>query len=153
LDHPQADARTAGSSEQWQRYRERLDGAIAEAVADGTLRSRKELRSVFAALDRETIPTIDPQGRAWLVWHAGTREERRVGVDWSNVRAPESDARFARRLVLARMDAELHGPARARPSLAVFAGEWKLLGALQHEARTENPNWNPVQGGQVIGSE
>ncbi len=111
------------------------------------------MRSVFAALDRETIPAIDPEGRAWLVWHASTQEERRVGVDWSNVRAPDSDPRLACRLLLARMDAELHGPARARPPLPVFAKEWKLFGALQNEARAEKPNWNPVHGGQVLGSE
>jgi hypothetical protein len=123
-----------GSAREWRQNRERLDGAIADAIDDGTLSSRKELRGVFAELDRESIPAIDPQGRSWLVWHAGTREERRVGVDWSNVQASESDEWLARRVLLTRMDAELRGPASARPSLAAFAQEWELLKRLQQKS-------------------
>ena len=111
---------------------------MTDAVHDGTLRTRKELSQVFALLDRETIPAIDPQGHPWLVWHAGTREERRAGVDWSNVRAPESDAELAHLLLLARMDAELRGPPKGRPPLPVFAREYGLLEELERDTRAAN---------------
>jgi hypothetical protein len=137
-----------GSTKQWRQYRERLNGAIAEAVGDGTLRDKKELRRVFVVLDRESIPAIDPQGRAWLVWHAGTREERRVGVDWSNVQAAGSDTWLARRMLLARMDAELHGPAKARSALAQFAREWELLEELEHRHTAKASD----QNGSIAGS-
>jgi hypothetical protein len=146
-DHPEADAALAGTAKQWNQYRERLDGAIADAVDDGTLRSRKELRSVFQQLDRETIPAIDPEGRPWLVWHAGTPEERRVGAGWSDVQAPGSDAWLARRMLLARMDAELHGSAKARPPLPVFDREWELLEQLQRESIARNANESAGQSG------
>ena len=53
---PHPDRAIVGTSKQWQSYRERFDGAVDDAVKDGILRSRKELREVFALLDRETIP-------------------------------------------------------------------------------------------------
>lgn len=133
LDHPRPDAASVGNTKQWRQYRERLNGAIAEAVDDGTLRGKKELRRVFAVLDRESIPAIDPQGHTWLVWHAGTPQEQRVGVDWDNVQAAGSDAQLARRILLARMDAELRGPAKGRSVLAQFAREWELLEELEHQ--------------------
>jgi hypothetical protein len=145
-DDPRADATAiTGTSKQWQQYRERFTGAVSDAVDDGTLRNRKELRGLFVELDRETIPAIDPGGHAWLVWRPGRPEERRVGVEWSNVQAPESDPRLARRLLLARMHAELHGPAKARPPLAVFAREWALLEALQRESVIRNAAPQNVQ--------
>jgi hypothetical protein len=136
--HPHPDAAVVGTSKQWRQYRERFDGEVNDAVHDGTLRTIKELRHVFALLDRETIPAIDPQGHPWLVWHAGTREERRAGVDWSNVRAPESDTVLAHLVLLARMDAELRSPPKGRPPLPVFARECELLGELERETRAAN---------------
>ncbi len=132
----QVDTAALGTQQQWQRYRERFDDVVNDAVADGTLRNKKELRVLFLELDRETIPAIDPQGHAWLVWHAGAAQERRVGVDWSNVQAPGSDVWLARRVLLARIAAELHGPAKGRPPLPVFAQEWALLEQLQRQELT-----------------
>ena len=132
---PHPDRAVVGTSKQWQSYRERFDGAVDDAVKDGILRTRKELREVFTLLDRETIPAIDPRGRSWLVWHAGAPDERRVGVDWSNAQAPESDPRLARLLLLARMHAELHGSAKVRPPLPFFSQEWTLLKELEDKTR------------------
>jgi hypothetical protein len=134
--HP--DRAVVGTSSQWQQYRERFDGTVTDAVKDGILRTRGELRKVFTLLDRETIPAIDPRGRPWLVWHAGGPDERRVGVDRSNVQAPESDQRLARLILLARMDAELHAPAKGRPPLPVFLQEWMLLEELENETGAGN---------------
>jgi hypothetical protein len=137
-NRPEADTAILGTESQWRRYREQLDAAIAEAVDDGTLNRRKELRAFFARLDREAIPAIDPQGRAWMVWHPGAPDERRVGVELSTVRAPGSDVRLAMLLLLARMDAELRGPAKAHPPLAIFAEEWQLLTQLKQETAAQN---------------
>jgi hypothetical protein len=135
---PHPDRAVVGTSKQWQSYRERFEGEVDDAVKDGVLRTRKELREAFTLLDRETIPAIDPRGRSWLVWHAGAPDERRVGVDWSNAQAPESDPRLARLLLLARMHAELHGRAKGRPPLPVFSQEWMLLKELENETRAGN---------------
>ena len=135
---PHPDRAVVGTSKQWRRNRERFEGAVDDAVKDGVLHTRKELREVFTLLDRETIPAIDPRGRSWLVWHAGAPDERRVGVDWSNAQAPESDPKLARLLLLARMHAELHGRAKARPLLSLFSQEWTLLKDLEDETKAGN---------------
>ena len=152
-DRPRANSTVVGTTKQWRQYNERLDGAIADAVDDGTLHSRKEVRQIFAELDRETIPAIDPEGRSWLVWRAGTREERRVGVEWDNMQAQGSDAWMAQRMLLARMDAELRGPAKARPTFASFAGEWELFERLRAQSIAENGSMRKAgQGSAVAGA-
>ncbi len=132
----QARAAIAGSPRQWDAYRERFKVILEDAARDGVIGGHEEARHIFRSFDVEGLPAIDPHAGAWMVFHRGATE-RRVGVDRSNILAPESDRRLAYRLMLARIGYVLHSKADQRETLPEFEQDWAILNQLHDEMQIQ----------------
>ena len=128
----QARATAVGSAQQWAAYRERFNVILEDAARDNIIHEREDPRHIFRSFDAHGLPAIDPRDGAWMVFRSGGTE-RRVGVDRSNILAPQSDRRLAYRLMLARIGYVLHSKPDQRETLPNFEQDWAILNQLHTE--------------------
>jgi hypothetical protein len=119
-------ARVLGTSEDWKSYRRELRGIVDEAVRQDTLPDRDAVDHIFKQLDKEGTPSVDAGGELWLQFTEGG-QSRKVGLSASNMLSSGSDARWAYRLLLARVHYMLNTPKRSRETLPGFRRDWALM--------------------------
>jgi len=113
-----------GSPDEWNAYRTEFDAIVAEAVREEIIPRRRYLKSVFKRLD--ATPTADANGSMWLEISDGSGHSR-VGLSANNILAPDSDARLAYQLLLARTQYVLKSPKHSRETMLEFKEDWALL--------------------------
>ncbi|MGI8770333.1 MAG: hypothetical protein ACR2JE_02745 [Acidobacteriaceae bacterium] len=141
----QARATAVGSAQQWAAYRERFNVIREDAARVNIIHEREDPRHIFRSFDAQGLPAIDPRDGAWIVFRSGGTQqragtERRVGVDRSNILAPESDRRLAYRLMLARIGYVLHSKPDQRETLPNFEQDWAILDQLHAELQVRRDN-------------
>jgi len=135
-----------GTAEQWERY----SAALAEYTADAGQRRLSVVQNAkdFAnAMDENAAPVIDGDGALWLEYRDG-ESVRRVGASASNVNAVGSDAGLAYQMMLVRVRAELHSPAKNREMLPEFESDWRLLQEARHSLNSKSLAAEPSDSGE-----
>ena len=124
-----------GVNRQWQQYRDRFGEILRTAVADGVIKKRRDLRSVFRDVVANSRFYLDERQQPWLeVTEEG--RVRRVGLSADNILSAESDRSLALQILLARTGALLSANDKHRELWPDFQADWALLQTAE-EARLE----------------
>ncbi len=113
-----------GTSDEWKAYRKQFDSIVEEAVREEIIPSRSYLKRVFKHLD--ATPAADSNGAMWMEISDDSGTSR-VGLSANNILAPDSDARLAYELLLARTAYVLKSPKHGRETMLEFKEDWALL--------------------------
>jgi len=113
-----------GTSDEWKAYRKQFDSIVEEALREEIIPSRGYLKHVFKRLD--ATPVADSNGAMWMEISDGSGTSR-VGLSASNILSPDSDARLAYELLLARTAYVLKSAKHGRETMVEFKEDWALL--------------------------
>jgi hypothetical protein len=118
----------AGTSKQWNEYRDQFRLLLAEAVHNEAIPSELTIDRFFRYLDEFGRPEMDGNGALWIEIPATSdNAAMKLGLSPANIFAPGSDSLLAYELVLAHVRGELKSPAHSRESIPEFAEVWGLL--------------------------
>lgn len=118
----------AGTSKQWDTYRDEFRAVLADAVQREIVPSEAAIDRFFKYLDQSGRPIHDARGGLWIALPAtNSSPAMMLGISQSNIYAPESDSLLAYELVLAHIRAELKSPPHSRESMPDFVSVWTLI--------------------------
>lgn len=115
-----------GTSQEWKQYRKEFASIVAEAMRNGIIPNRTDLRHFFKYLEESGTATVDSKGGLWMEMSDNGKPSK-LGLSVSNILARRSDSRLAFELLLARIDYVLKSPMHSRETMLEFKEDWAFL--------------------------